>query len=105
VYEGGGGGRGCKLSAMYVCVYVCVCVYDKEWWREKLLVRVCVGGGEGRGLSYRCVCVCVCVCNKEWWREKLSVCGRERGDGCKLSVCVCVCNKQWWRKKMIGVWD
>ena len=38
-----------------MCVYVCVCVTEREMWRE--------GEGEGGSLSFLCTCFYLTVCS------------------------------------------
>jgi hypothetical protein len=73
-----------KLDLIFMCVYVCVCLYALVVLSEAGLaapeahvVVLCtasvVGGGPTR--ARLCVCVCVCVCT--------SMCG--------VSMCGCEC--------------
>ena len=70
---------------MYMCMYVCICIYVNEW----LVWCTCV--------CARCMCVCLCMCVcmyvfvYMWMNESYGVCAYVHDVCAYPYVWVCVC--------------
>jgi len=116
---------GMSVCERYECVWVCVCVWEREsvfvcvWVRE--IVCVCVWGMSvcERESVFVCVsgmsvcvfvCVryeCVCVCVRERERECVFVCVSGMSVCVRyecVCVCLCECERYEWVWECVCVW-